>query len=315
MANREAQGGNNLKTELMAAIFLSLQAGAEILEVYQSENFSVQYKEDNTPLTLADRKSNEVIVGNLRRLFPDYALLSEESKDDPARLNNDWCWIIDPLDGTKEFIKRNGEFTVNIALINQQEPVLGVIYLPVTGDLYYAAREQGAYYASGVNADDFSSNQLFPAAGSPDTGAAGGAESGRARELPASATNFAENVIASSSRIEVSRREKDLRVVKSRSHASERLTQLLEKNSDRIADVRGFGSSLKGCMIARGEAEVYYRFNPTMEWDVAAMDCIVVEAGGIMRNLKTGERLKYNRKNSLNEDGFFLLNREENRLE
>jgi len=340
----------NLNPELGAAVYLSLLAGREILDIYQNENYSVEYKEDNTPITLADRKSNEIIVNNLRKMFPDYALLSEEMKDDLARLKNDWCWIIDPLDGTKEFVKRNGEFTVNIALTYRQEPVLGVIYLPVKGDLYYALKGQGAYYSGGLSGEKLSETQLtFPSATplrSPsatqlkDTSASQSADTSKspltnteatencltglagdknlkdsAKKLPHSLAEFLKNVIQSSSRIKVSQRKDNLRVVKSRSHASEKLNRLLERNSDRIAEVRELGSSLKGCLIARGEAEVYYRFTPTKEWDTAAMDSIVTEAGGIMRNLKTDQRFKYNRKNSLNEAGFYLLNREESRLE
>ncbi|SDM52520.1 3'(2'),5'-bisphosphate nucleotidase [Halarsenatibacter silvermanii] len=258
-----------LADELRAAIIAGREASQEIMAVYEKNDFAVDYKEDDSPLTEADRRANEVIVKSLQKKFPRYAILAEESSDDKTRLDKDWCWIIDPLDGTKEFVKRNGEFTVNIALVYRQKPVLGVINVPVTGELYYAAKGRGARYR------------------------------------PEKETACRE--------IAVSDKVDDLRAVKSRSHASEELNQLLN-NTARITEVKERGSSLKGCLIARGEAEIYYRFNPTMEWDVAAMDCIIREAGGIMRNLKTGERMKYNRENSVNEDGFYVVNREENAL-
>lgn len=256
-----------LEKELEAAIQVSREAGERIMDVYEREDFSVNYKEDDSPLTEADSRANEVIVKILNEEFSQYAILAEESSDDRSRLKEDWCWIVDPLDGTKEFIKRNGEFTVNIALVYEQRPVLGVIYVPVTRELYYAQKREGAWYQ-------------------PDEE-------------------------AQQKKITVSERTEELRAVKSRSHASEELNQLLEE-TDRIAEVKEKGSSLKGCIIAQGDAEVYYRFNPIMEWDVAAMDCIVTEAGGIMRNLKTDEKMRYNRENSVNEDGFYVVNREEN---
>jgi len=258
-----------LADELRAAIIAGREASREIMDVYEKKDFAVDYKEDDSPLTEADRRANEIIVSSLQKKFPQYAILAEESSDDKARLDKDWCWIVDPLDGTKEFIKRNGEFTVNIALVYRQKPVLGVINVPVTGEMYYAAEGRGARYR------------------------------------PQKETACWQ--------IAVSDREEDLRAVKSRSHSSQKLNQLLA-NTARITEVKEKGSSLKGCLIARGEAEIYYRFNPTMEWDVAAMDCIVRKAGGIMRNLKTGEKMKYNRENPINEDGFYVVNKEENKI-
>ena len=254
----------NLKDELNLAIKLSKEAGREILDIYHNKDFNIEYKDDDSPLTEADKRANQVIVPALKEIFKEFAILSEESKDNRDRLENDWCWVVDPLDGTKEFIKRNDEFTVNIALTYNQESVLGVIYVPVTDELYYAVKGNGAYYKASEK--------------------------------------------TKANKITVSDRRDDLRVVKSRSHASDELQSLLDAKKEKIEYTKEAGSSIKGCLIARGEAEVYYRFNPTMEWDTAAMDIIVREAGGIIRNLKTDEQMKYNLEDNLNGDGFYVLN-------
>ncbi len=256
----------NLEKELNVSIHLSKKAGEAIIKVY-NQDFDVEYKEDQSPLTLADKRSNEVIVEGLKKAFPTYSILSEEFSDDESRLQNDWCWIVDPLDGTKEFVKKNGEFTVNIALAYQHRVVLGVIYVPVTGEVYYAVKGQGAYYE----------------------------KNGKVQA------------------IRVSDAVEQIRLVCSRSHPSERLQKLIEANKDLISEIISAGSAIKGCLIAKGGAEVYYRFGPTMEWDTAAMQCIAEEAGGIFRQMDGSEML-YNRKNSLNEKGFYIINREENLL-
>lgn len=242
-------------------------AGTVILNVYHScENMEVEYKEGDMPLTIADRQANEIIVSRLRAEFPQYAILSEEEKDNKERLNNDYCFIIDPLDGTKEFIKRNGQFTVNIGLAYQHECVLGVIYVPVTKELYYAVKGQGAYLLKdGIE-----------------------------------------------TRLHVSEKTEDIRVVMSNSHDCKEMDQLLEKYQ--LKNFIRVGSSLKGCMVAKGEAEVYYRYNPTMEWDTAAMQCIAEEAGAIVRQMDDSQ-LRYNRENSLNEKGFYIINRIKNKME
>lgn len=243
---------------------IAVEAGKVILEVY-SRDFSVDYKADESPITQADQQSNTLIVRALERKYPECAILAEESQDNPDRLKNDWCFIVDPLDGTKEFVKRNGEFTVNIALAYRGRPVLGVIGIPVTGELYYAVKGHGAYYEKDGHAQ----------------------------------------------KIAVSSRTEDPRMVVSRSHRSERLQDLIEKNG--IKEIRTVGSAIKGCLIAKGEAEVYYRFGHTMEWDTAAMQCIVEEAGGIFRQMDDSE-MTYNRENSLNEKGFYVLNHPRNKL-
>lgn len=256
----------NLISELNTAKELALRAGGAILNIY-NDCFEVEYKEDQSPITLADRKADDIIVSSLKERFPHHAILSEESEDDKSRLSNEWCWIIDPLDGTKEFIKKNGEFTVNIALAYKNKVVLGVIYIPVTGELYYAAQGIGAFY-------DYKGN---------------------------------------TETIKVSNRTKDLRLVKSRSHATDKLNNLIEKNKNKIADIKGAGSSIKGCLIAKGEAEIYYRFSLTKEWDTAAMHCIVEVAGGVFRQMDHSPML-YNRENTLNDKGFYILNNSLNSL-
>ena len=138
----------NLKKELFVAKEAAKKAGEAILDIYINSNrnsFNVIYKEDKSPITIADCKSNEIITRTLSESSSNYAFLSEENYDDKKRLENDWCWIIDPLDGTKEFINKNGQFTVNIGLSYRGTPVLGVIYIPVSETLYYSSITMGAY--------------------------------------------------------------------------------------------------------------------------------------------------------------------------
>ncbi|HEY8421713.1 MAG TPA: 3'(2'),5'-bisphosphate nucleotidase CysQ [Thermoclostridium sp.] len=254
----------NLTHVLETVKELTIEAGHIILEIYKKD-FTVDYKDDQSPVTEADRKSNEYIVNNLKRKYPECAVLAEESKDDPGRLRNDWCFIVDPLDGTKEFVKKNGEFTVNIALCHRGKPVLGVIGIPVTGELYFALKGKGAFYEKDGCVQ----------------------------------------------KIHVSSRTDDIRLMMSRSHKSEELMRLIERNG--IKNIMSAGSAIKGCLIAKGEAEVYYRFGHTWEWDTAAMQCIVEEAGGIFRQMDDSE-MTYNRVNSLNEKGFYIINHPANKL-
>ncbi|MCD4779248.1 MAG: 3'(2'),5'-bisphosphate nucleotidase CysQ [Candidatus Omnitrophica bacterium] len=258
----------NLEKELILSKDLALKAAALIMTVYARGDLRVTYKDNASPLTIADKKANDLIVAGLKGRFPDYAILAEESRDDASRLDNKWCWIVDPLDGTKEFVKRIPEFTVNIALACEQRVVLGVICVPVTGDLYWANKDQGAYYQA-VDAEPKS----IQVSGLTD--------------------------------------KTTLRLVMSRSHASEKLQALIDRYQ--ISRIKRSGSSIKGCLVAQGAAEVYYRFNPTMEWDTAAMQCIVEEAGGIFRQMDDSE-MRYNRENSLNDKGFYVLNKVENKL-
>jgi 3'(2'), 5'-bisphosphate nucleotidase len=254
------------QNELNLSKQLAKEAGNIIMKIYHKD-FAVEKKEDKSPLTIADKKSNMHIVEGIRKHCPQYSILSEELKDDRIRLNNDYCFIVDPLDGTKEFIKRNGQFTVNIALTFKHEVVMGVVYVPVTGSLYYASRGDGAYF-----------------------------------------NNVNTGIIK---RIHVTDKLNNLIWVGSKSHSSEKEESLINSHKELISDTISAGSSIKGCMVASGQADVYYRLGLTSEWDTAAMQCIVEEAGGIFRQMN-GSVMLYNRENNLNEKGFYAVNREEN---
>lgn len=245
---------------------LAVEAGEQIMSIYETD-FDVDYKEDESPLTLADKTANKHIVEGLQKICPEYAILSEEEKDDKSRRERDYCFIVDPLDGTKEFVKRNGQFTVNIALAYKQKSILGVIYVPVTKDLYYASAGNGAYKKSGVD------GQVH--------------------------------------RLQVSDKTKDLIWVGSKSHSSEKEAALIDAHKEQIADMVSAGSSLKGCMVAEQAADVYYRYGLTCEWDTAAMQCIAEQAGAIVRQMD-GSELLYNRENTLNDKGFYIVNCKEN---
>lgn len=249
--------------KLALAITLSLDSSKKILEIYNSD-FSFESKDDSSPLTLADTASNQIIVDGLGKNFPGIPVLSEEDAENVPE-DVEFCWIVDPLDGTKEFIKKNGEFTVNIALVQNKRPILGVIAVPVTGIVYFASKGNGAFKT--------------------------------------------ENNITTV--IHVSDKTADLIWVGSKSHSTEKEANLINQKSELIRDMISAGSSLKGTMVAEGKADIYYRFGLTCEWDTCAMHCIVEEAGGIFRQMDGSEML-YNRKNHLNEKGFFVVNRKEN---
>lgn len=272
----------------------AVEAGIAIMEVYSDcGDMQVEYKEGDMPLTAADKAANRIIVDRMRKEFPEYAILSEEEKDDRERLNNPFCFVVDPLDGTKEFIKRNGQFTVNIALSHEHESVMGVIYVPVTGELYYAFKGEGAYLIR-LDADN-----IFKDTRGMD-----------ALQIHSYVEKLLDDV-SSAVRLKVSDRTKDIRVVMSSSHGCREMDLLLEKY--KLTNFVKMGSSLKGCVIAKGEAEVYYRHNPTMEWDTAAMQCIVEEAGALFRQMDDSP-MRYNRENSLNDKGFYIINCMENKL-
>jgi 3'(2'), 5'-bisphosphate nucleotidase len=255
-----------MNINIKGLIEVAIQAGKAIMEVYK-EDFSFELKQDNSPLTLADQRANDIIVAALCKEYPDYAILSEEGEDDVSRLNNEYCFVVDPLDGTKEFIKKNGQFTVNIALCQFGHPVAGIIYVPVTGELYWASESEGAFYK-----DMKTGNK---------------------------------------ERLQVSERNTDLVVLGSKSHATEEEKKLYRDHGEDIAKITSMGSSLKGCMVARGLADVYYRFGLTSEWDTAAMQCIVEKAGGIFRQMD-GSIMSYNREDNLNRKGFYIVNRKDN---
>ncbi len=256
-----------------AAADIAIKAGNKIMEIY-NRDFAVAYKDDQSPLTEADLAADTVICDFLKERYGQYAILSEESQDNPERLGNPGCFIVDPLDGTKEFVKRNGEFTVNIAFAYNGKSIMGVVYAPVLDSLYYAADGLGAFCQSGAE----------------------------------------EGIFAEKNRIHVTGKKENLIVMASRSHAGAEHNALLEKNKAKIGETISIGSSLKGCLIAEGKADIYYRTGLTCEWDTAAMQCVVEQAGGVFLQ-GDGTPMRYNRENSLNEKGFFILNDIGNRFD
>lgn len=244
----------------------AVKAGEIIMDIYKTD-FTVDYKDDHSPLTQADRQANACIIEQLAALFPEYSILSEETEDNMERRENDYCFIVDPLDGTKEFVKRNGQFTVNIALVYKQHPVLGVIYVPVTKDLFYASTNEGAFKKDGATGEV--------------------------------------------TKITVSDKLNNLVWVGSKSHSTDKEQKLIKAHEAQITEVISAGSSLKGCLVAEQKADIYYRFGLTHEWDTAAMHCIAEQAGAIVRQMDHSE-LIYNRENTLNEKGFYIVNRKEN---
>ena len=238
---------------LTALCAIAEAAGTAILEIYGRE-VAVELKEDRSPLTAADRAAHELIAARLRGLDESVPLLSEEAVPPDPAVRRGWrrFWLVDPLDGTKEFLKRNGEFTVNIALIDDQRAVLGVVLAPALGRLYYGALGAGAWRRDG----------------------AGTAKPIRVRSPAAQRP----------------------RVVGSRSHPSGELADYLAALGPH--EITPMGSSLKICLIAEGEADVYPRFGPTSEWDTAAAQAILESAGGRMMD-RVGQPLRYNTKDDL----------------
>lgn len=248
--------------ELSVCKDIVLAASEEILKVYNTD-FNVEKKDDESPVTKADIEANKVIVSILKNEF-DYLIVSEESLNHQQYCDEEYCFIVDPIDGTREFIKKNGEFTVNIALLHKNELVVGVVYAPVLKELYYAVKGQGAFLE----------------------------KNGKVKK------------------IKVSNRKDQLKVLISRSHQRLKSVELLEENKNRILEVSRLGSSLKGCRIACGEQDAYYRFGPTCIWDTAAMQMIVEEAGGVLK-LLDGTKIDYRKKDYIN-DEFYIINDESN---
>lgn len=267
---------------LYIAIDASLRAGREILAIYNdpASDFQVERKADNSPLTIADRRSHEIISKALNQT--PYPVLSEEGKHLPYEERKAWhtLWIVDPLDGTKEFIKRNGGFTVNIALVTDGVPVAGVIYVPVTKELYFAAEGLGAYKLE--NVEDLNA---FP---------------------------DMEKLKAASMRLPHATHP-DFVVVASLSHSTPETEKYIARLRTAHPDLRlvTVGSSLKICLVAEGKADVYPRFAPTMEWDTAAGHAIARMAGfNIFRaDGEVHEPLQYNKENLLNP--WFIVERPE----
>ncbi|MGA8282280.1 MAG: 3'(2'),5'-bisphosphate nucleotidase CysQ, partial [Desulfobacterales bacterium] len=256
-------------------------AGQVILEVYHSE-FAVEHKADNSPLTRADRKSHELLMAALKGFH--IPILSEEGREMPYKDRKSWerLWIIDPLDGTKEFIKRNDEFTVNIALVEYGLPKLGVVYVPVKDRLYFAAGNLGAY-------------RLDNPLGTDGSDGIGGNDHDPDKTL--------RRLLKNATRLPAGKRpKKPFIIVGSRSHANPDLKKLVEEKRREHGEVEliSAGSSLKICMVAEGLADMYPRLGPTCEWDTAAGQAVAEMAGAKLLDYKTGEPLKYNRPDLLN---------------
>lgn len=256
------------KIDIQDIVSLAKNAGDVIMEIYRKD-FEVEFKADESPLTEADKAAHQVIEAGLLELDQknntQIPLLSEEGKNISYEERKDWeyFWLADPLDGTKEFVKKNGEFTVNIALIYKDTPVLGVVYAPALNVTYWAKQGEGA----------FKDGQKLPL------------KSADERET--------------------------YKIVASRSHMSEETKQFIDLiETDKEKELVSIGSSLKICLVAEGEADIYPRLGPTMEWDTGAAHAIVNESGlGLVKYLKDGSRFgahQYNKKNLLN-DWFVVL--------
>ena len=259
-------------TYLISAVEAALKAGQEILSIYDdpASDFQVEKKADHSPLTIADKKAHEAIAAFLEKTpFP---LLSEEGKHMDYTTRSVWqtLWIVDPLDGTKEFIKKNGEFTVNIALVRDAVPVLGVIYLPVKKELYFAADEIGAYKLCGVTS----------------------LEEGTTLE----------GLVQKSARLPFAERNAHFTVVASRSHLTPETEAYIDEMKKEHGNVEliSSGSSIKICLVAEGKADVYPRFAPTMEWDTAAGHAIARAAGMEIYQVGKQAPLQYNKEDLLN---------------
>jgi 3'(2'), 5'-bisphosphate nucleotidase len=232
-------------------------AGEIIMQVYK-QDFKVEYKQDSSPLTLADKKANDIIETGLNQLSVNFPILSEEGRDVPCEDRKHWeyFWLVDPLDGTKEFVKKNDEFTVNIALIHKDAPVLGVVYAPALDICYWAKQGEGA----------FKDGQRLP--------------------------------------LKTEKQRDTYKVVVSRSHMSDETQVFIDAiDTDKEKELISIGSSLKICLVAEGEADIYPRLGPTMEWDTGAAHAIVNETGKSLEKYKDGRlmRHKYNKENLLNQ--------------
>lgn len=254
--------------ELQVALEAAKKTIPTILEIYNSNELGVEIKEDNSPVTKADKAADKIIREYLHEHFPSYALLTEESVDDKSRLDNDYVWIVDPIDGTKEFVAHSDEFTVNVGLAYKHETVLGVIIIPVTGEIYYASKGHGSFYQ----------------------------KDGKAVKIHCNS------------------RVNDITTLVSRFHSNADEQAMIKKHSNRIKHQKVVGASIKGCIIAKGDAEMSYRFSSnTKEWDTCAMQAIVEEAGGLILKFD-GTPIRYNREDVYNRGGYVICNCKENFL-
>jgi 3'(2'), 5'-bisphosphate nucleotidase len=277
---------DNQLTLLSTAIRASILAGQEILKIYNDPDadFSIERKADNSPLTVADKAAHKIIIQHLEKT--EIPILSEEGKTIPYETRKTWkiFWLVDPLDGTKEFIKRNGEFTVNIALIENSKPVAGVIYVPITKTLY--AGSNGNYN----NVTDYKS-----------------APAGAWKLTTTEANATFETLKSKGQKLPCSVLPQTYTLVGSRSHMSAETEEYTEQRKKEYGQVEKIsqGSSLKICLVAEGAAHEYPRFGPTMEWDTAAGHAIANAAGKKLWLTDFSGELSYNKKNLLNP--FFIV--------
>lgn len=257
-----------MNKQLELAVQASLKAGKVIMEVYDTA-FDVEIKDDKSPLTEADKKANDVINSFLvKTQFP---IISEENKQTDYAVRKNWstCWVVDPVDGTKEFIKRNGEFTVNIALVTDGKPELGVIYVPAIKTIYVANVKVKQAFKTQLQSHDAS----------------------------------IEEVLNSAVKLQPKAPESNpVQIVGSRSHMSQETLDFVDtiKKQGKEVEVVSKGSSLKFCLVAEGNADVYPRFAPTMEWDTAAGQAICNAVGIDVISQDTNKQLSYNKENLLN---------------
>ncbi|WP_242615097.1 3'(2'),5'-bisphosphate nucleotidase CysQ [Paenibacillus solani] len=254
---------------------ISLEAGKEIMDVY-AQDFNVEFKKDDSPLTQADRRAHALIMRRLNELDCTIPVLSEEGRQIPYSERRTWTrfWLVDPVDGTKEFIKKNGEFTVNIAFIEGNYPTIGIIYAPALDVIYFGRNGDAAY---------------------------------KLEHASKAAVPNEEELIRKSIKLPNLKEHSAIRVVASRSHMSqetEAFIKDLEAKHGGI-EVVSSGSSLKFCLVAEGKADYYPRYAPTMEWDTGAGQAIVEAAGGTVTRYEDDERFDYNRADLLN--GWFLV--------
>ena len=253
----------SFKEQLASAKFAAVSAAQIIMEIYNNNTAEVTIKDDDSPVTQADIAADKLITNILKHHYPTYAFLTEESSDDKSRLANDFVWVVDPIDGTKDFINRTGEFTINIALVYKRRPVVGVVAIPAKNEMYFASEGNGAYYQVNDHIEKIHSN------------------------------NDSKNLIA----------------FRSRFHYGDTERNFYESHSDLVKEVVTVGSSIKACHIAHGLAHVYAKLtNGTKEWDIAASDIIVKEAGGLFVK-PDGTPILYNRDDVYNREGFIVMNK------
>ena len=258
----------NSNEQLLKISNISIEAGKIILDFY-NKNLDITFKNDETPLTQADLASNKFITDSIKKMSPNIPILSEEEFVE-WHIRKEWkkYWLIDPLDGTKEFIKKNGEFTVNIALIENNRPILGVIYAPVSNELYFSKKKFGSH-----------------------------------KILTKKKLNTFDNANKISIKIE---KTNHVKIIGSRSHSNSILNKWVKRNFKEF-EILQKGSSLKFCLIAEGFADIYPRFGPTSEWDIAAGHIILEEAGGRLKSIDNKEIL-YNEKENILNPNFFAYN-------